>query len=379
MRYRYKELVLCIAIALIILTGCASGLQSETVIIPGTETDQAVVEGSRPFQVKTIYRMPESKEQGELLGWSSSESVVGLFYETEAVNAAKLSLQRFSPPYERADHLLEIEMNKFSYQLSPNGKYVSGIAKTDEGVFLQLTAYPGGEVESLEATTEANQELWFEEPAWSGNSRFVSYMVMESNKRQSSIGIYDTESESARVHRLKGLETEALPLKVIVSDDGKMALIVLDEYGHGRRIAMGAVNGNTIDVQYEHEIGADQAAWLNDDQFVFLGTEGTLYVYDRRNHELSILLEKVDSFEFSQDRKYVAYSQNGEDTIYAGKLQGKSVLSAEPIYHGVIPSKMYWSPHHRRLLVNGRKNYSKEKGPVAIEPTDQQPFIIEFK
>ncbi len=270
-------------------------------------------------------------------------------------------------------------MNKFSYQLSPNGKYVSGIAKTEEGVFLQLTAYPGGEVESLEATTDANQELWFEEPAWSGNSRFVSYMVMESNKRQSSIGIYDTQAESARVYRLKGLETEALPLKVIVSDDGKMVLIVLDEYGHGRRIAMGAVKGNTIDVQYEHEIGADQAAWLNDDQFVFLGTEGTLYVYDRRNHELSILLEKVDSFEFSQDRKYVAYSQNGEDTIYAGKLQGKNVLSAEPIYHGVIPSKMYWSPDHRRLLVNGRKNYSKEKGPVAIEPTDQQPFIIEFK
>ncbi|WP_433939525.1 hypothetical protein [Paenibacillus lautus] len=97
MRYRYKGLVLCFAIALIILTGCSSGLQSETIIIPGAESEQAVDEGSRPFQVRTIYRMPESKEQGELLGWSSSESVVGLFYVTEAVNAAKLSLQRFSP------------------------------------------------------------------------------------------------------------------------------------------------------------------------------------------------------------------------------------------------------------------------------------------
>ncbi|MBX4149019.1 WD40 repeat domain-containing protein [Paenibacillus lautus] len=379
MRYRYKRFELCYALALILLTGCASGLQSETVIIPSAESDQAVDEGSRPFQVKTIYRMPESKDAVELLGWSSSKSVVGLFYETEAVDAAKLSLQRFSSPYERVDHSLEIEMNKISYQLSPNGKYVSGIAKTEEGVFLQLIAYPGGEVESLEATTDANQELWFEEPTWSGNSRFVSYMVMESNKRQSSIGIFDTESESARVYRLKGLETEALPFKVIVSDDGKMALIVLDEYGHGRRIAMGAVNGNAIDVQYEHDIGTDQAAWLNDDQFVFLGTEGTLYVYDRRNHELSILLEKVDSYEFSKDRKYVAYSQNGENTIYAGKLQGKNILSAEPIYHGVISSKMYWSPDHRRLLVNGRKNYAKEQGPVAIEPTEHQPFIIEFK
>lgn len=379
MRYRYKRFKLCYALALILLTGCASGLQSETVIIPGTESDQAVDEGSRPFQVKTIYRMPESKDDAELLGWSSSESVIGLLYETGAADVAKLILQRYSPPYDRADHLFEIQMNKLSYQLSPNGKYVSGIAKTEEGVLLQLIAYPGGEVKSLEATTDANQELWFEEPTWSGNSRFVSYMVMESNKRQSSIGIYDTEAESARVYRLKGFETEALPFKVIVSDDGKMALILLDEYGHGRRIAMGAVNGNAIDVQYEHEIGTDQAGWLNDDQFVFLGTEGTLYVYDRRNHELSILLEKVDSFEFSKDRKYVAYSQNGENTIYAGKLQGKNILSAEPIYHGVIPSKMYWSPDHRRLLVKGRKNYAKEQGPVAIEPTDHQPFIIEFK
>lgn len=379
MRYRYKRFKLCYALAVILLTGCASGLQSETVIIPGAEPDQAVDEGSRPFQVKTIYRMPESKDEGALLGWSSSESVIGLSYETGAADVAKLILERFSPPYDRADQLFEVQMNKLSYQMSPNGKFVSGIAKTEEGVFLQLIAYPGGEVESLEATTDANQELWFEEPTWSGNSRFVSYMVMESNKRQSSIGIFDTEAESARVYRLKGLETEALPFKVIVSDDGKMALIVLDEYGHGRRIAMGAVNGNAIDVQYEHEIGTDQAAWLNDDQFVFLGTEGTLYVYDRRNHELSILLEKVDSFEFSQDRKYVAYSQNGENTIYAGKLQGKNILSAEPIYHGVIPSKMYWGPDHRRLLVNGRKNYSKEQGPVAIEPTEHQPFIIEFK
>lgn len=100
MRYRNKGLVLCFAIALIILTGCASGLQSETIIIPGAEPDQAVDEGSRPFQVKTIYRMPESKDPGELLGWSSSESVIGLFYETEAVDAAKLSLQRFSPVRE---------------------------------------------------------------------------------------------------------------------------------------------------------------------------------------------------------------------------------------------------------------------------------------
>ena len=93
-----------------------------------------------------------------------------------------------------------------------------------------------------------------------------------------------------------------------------------------------------------------------------------MYVYDRRNHELSILLEKVDSFEFSQDRKYVAYSQNGEDTIYAGKLQGKNVLSAEPIYHGVIPSKMYWSSDHRRLLVNGRKIIPKRRDRLRSNP-----------
>ena len=216
-------------------------------------------------------------------------------------------------------------------------------------------------MESLEATTDANQELWFEEPTWSGNSRFVSYMVMESNKRQSSIGIFDTEAKSARVYRSQGLETEALPFKVIVSDDGKMALIVLDEYGHGRRIAMGAVNGNAIDVQYEHDIGTDQAAWLNDDQFVFLGTE----------EPCTYMTAEIMSCPFCW-RRWIAMSSRRiqiyrlfperENTIYAGKLQGKNILSAEPIYHGVIPSKMYWSPDHRRLLVNGRKIMSKSRG-----------------
>ena len=50
MRYRYKRLKLCYALALILLTGCASELQSETVIIPSEESDQAVDEGSRPFK-----------------------------------------------------------------------------------------------------------------------------------------------------------------------------------------------------------------------------------------------------------------------------------------------------------------------------------------
>ena len=44
MRYRYKHLKLCYALALILLTGCASELQSETVIIPSEESDQAVDE-----------------------------------------------------------------------------------------------------------------------------------------------------------------------------------------------------------------------------------------------------------------------------------------------------------------------------------------------
>ena len=79
-------------------------------------------------------------------------------------------------------------MNKLSYQLSPMENMFRELPKRRRA-FSAIDSISGREVESLEATTDANQELWFEEPTWSGNSRFVSYMVMESNKRQSSIGI----------------------------------------------------------------------------------------------------------------------------------------------------------------------------------------------
>ncbi|MBT2762115.1 hypothetical protein [Paenibacillus sp. ISL-20] len=368
------------ALVMTLLSGCAGGLQSETIIIPSTEDIHTVDEGSRPFQVKTIYRLPEYiTDQAELLGWASAESVIRLVYETRASDRGKLNMQRLSPPYDRPDTLFEMELNKFPHTLSPNGKYISAISKSNEGVSLKLIAYPSGEEENLEATSTSNQQLWFEEPTWSDNSQFISYLVLDSKNRETGIGIYDKELDKAQVYRLKGHETEGFPTKAIISDDGRMALIVMDQYSQGLSVALGTVNSSGIDVQYEHEIGSDQIAWLNNDQFVFLGAEGILYEYDRRNHELSILLEKIDSFAFSMDRKFVAYSQNGEDTLYAGKLQGKNILNAEPIYHGIIPSEMSWSPDHNRLLVHGRKTYSKQQGPKVVESLDHQPFIIEFE
>ncbi|GAA0831526.1 hypothetical protein M2277_002840 [Paenibacillus sp. LBL] len=370
----------CVTLAILLLTGCANGPRSETIIIPSKEENHTVDEERRPFQVKTIYRLPDSiTDQGELLGWATPESVIGLFEEASRSEGLSLQFQRLSAPYESVETLQAVGNNAMYHHLSPDGKTISGVAKSAEGASLKLITYPSGEEEMVEATTDSTQQLLFEQPTWSADSQYVSYLVMEEGRRLASIGVYDTQAEKAKVYRLKGFDMAGIPIKAKISDDGRMMLIVLDQSSNGRIVAMGTINGSVIEFQYEHEIGSDQIDWLNHDQFVFQGMEGTLYEYDRRNQELSILLERADSFEFSQDRKYIAYSLNGKDTLYAGKLQGKNILHAEPIYHGIIPSDMYWSPDHNRLLVNGRKTYVKPRVVKEAKPMDLRPFIIEFE
>lgn len=375
---------------IVLLSGCAGGQRSETIIIPSTEDEHAADSGSKPFQVKTIYRLPISDAKYDsLLGWADSESVVGVSQARDSM----MNLTRLSPPYEQFEELHSVDVDPSNLELSPNGEFITGFKKTQDGIKVKLLSLSDGQEKNI-AILKPHQEQLLTIPAWSDNGKYISYLVDtgtgDTDTEKSApkalviqMAVYDTFTGQAKLYRLKGFPMKGSVTSAKISDDGQSVLIVWTNNERTVNIGMGAINGDGFQIQYEHQAGSDQAAWLNKDQFVFLGTDGALYEYDRRNAALSVLLEKVIGFRLSQDRKYIAYSQKNNDnvSIFAGKLQGYNVLYNESVYQGVLPSKMDWSPQNDSLLVIGPKIYSAviQTSPEPSPDTHNQPFIIKFQ
>lgn len=141
---------------------------------------------------------------------------------------------------------------------------------------------------------------------------------------------------------------------------------------------MGKVSGKNIEFQYERQIGGDSVAWMNNDQFVFLGTDNSLYEYDRRNGELSVILEKVFDFEFSPDRKNIAYTEYDQNVTYVGKVQGRNILYKEPVYRGIVPTHIYWNPNNKSVLLQGQKQLDSSQTASTDSPS-KESLIIELK
>ncbi|MBU5266524.1 WD40 repeat domain-containing protein [Virgibacillus proomii] len=362
-----------------LISGCKSEPRSETIIIPSKDENFIDDQGSRPFHVKTIYRLPDNLTD-QLLGWSAPDSVIGVFSNASADNRVTLGFQRLTPPYEDPEFLRGLD-NMNNLVMSPDGKRITGVIFSTKGTSLKLFLLPDGK--ETEVATNTNPDLFLQDVTWSNNSRYLCFLFIDAVKGQSSIGVYDTDSGTLKTYGLKDIDTKKSLTGVNISDDGRSFLITTLQFnrsGKYNSIIMGTINGSDIKVQYEQQVGQIQNAWLNNDQFVYLGVDGTLYEYDRRNGELSVLLEKVGSFEFSQDRKYIAYSQHDNDTIYAAKFQGKNVLHKEPIYHGIVPSQMFWSPNNNNLLIYGHKFYASLQSPPGTRnPLDEKAYIISFK
>ncbi|MEC0242620.1 WD40 repeat domain-containing protein [Paenibacillus dokdonensis] len=377
---RFIRMSTALLILIVLMSGCTHGQRSETIVIPSTEENHTSDQGSRSFQVKTIYRLPASvTDNDEMLGWSAPDTVIGLFKIVRSSERMKRNLQRISIPYENLTNVQNVDINTHSLELSPDGKYISGITKTQDGDSLTVISLSDGQHKEV-ARFNSREQLLVQKLSWSSDSRYLSYLFTDSNSRQESLGIYDTDADITKDYHLTGFENTGNITSVKISDDGRSMLFTMVQSSRKSSVVLGIINGSEVDVQYEHQTGGEQIAWLNNEQFVYLGTEGTLYEYDRRNSELSVLLENVERFEFSQNRKYIAYSLNEKDSIFAGKLQGKNILYEEPVYHGINPSQMLWSPDNNSLLVNGEKIYSRlSRTPMVASPSDHQPFIIKFQ
>ncbi|MFN2745548.1 WD40 repeat domain-containing protein [Bacillus sp. z60-18] len=356
----------------IIVSSYNVGKRSETIIIPSKEEN---VQKNRPFQVKTIYRLPRADQ---LLGWSSSDSVVGFFKGDETSERAKHRLQRLSSPYEKAENLQGIESNTSNLKVSPDGKSIAGVTVSSNKASMNLISLVNGKKTEI-ASFASSSEVYVQDVSWSNNSKYVCYLVIDAGQDgQTSLHVFDTDSKTHKTYLLKGFAEKDSLTGVHISDNGRGLLLTVLQMGKKESIMMGTVNGNRIDIQDKRQNSLGEPVWLNNDQFVFLGTGETLYEYDRRNGELSALLEKVAAFTFSNDRKKIAYFLNDKDSIYAGKLQGKNILYEEPVYHGTIPSEIYWSPDGNSLLVNAQNQYSSTESASA-RFFDDQAYIITFK
>lgn len=377
---RFTRMSTALLILIMLMSGCTQGQRSETIVIPSTEENHASDQGSRSFQVKTIYRLPDSvTDNDEVLGWTAPDTVIGLFKIVRSSERMKRNLQRISIPYENLTNMQNVDSNTHFLELSPDGKYISGITKTQDGDSLTLISLSDGQHKEV-ARFNSREQLLVQKLSWSSDSRYLCYLFTDSTGRQESLGIYDTDADITKDYHLTGFGNTGNITAVKISDDGRSMLFSMLHSSRKSSVVLGIINGSEVEVQYEHQTGGEQISWLNNDQFVYLGTEGTLYEYDRRNSELSVLLENVERFEFSQNRKYIAYSLNEKDSIFAGKLQGKNILYEEPVYHGINPSQMLWSPDNNSLLVNGEKIYSRlSRTPMVASPSDHQPFIIKFQ
>ncbi|GMK49192.1 hypothetical protein PghCCS26_63220 [Paenibacillus glycanilyticus] len=374
---------------LLALAGCIGDPASETIIIPENERSGMEVQVGDAFQVDKLYPLPVSGSPGmQVLGWTSGDSVVGEFSDRATSVATTLSnrIQLLALPYEKPQQLANAEgMGNGLLSLSPDGKRIAKVPSPNDGGFLTLVPLDEGPVQKIELPTRS---LPSRHLAWSNNSRYISYLVAGDSREELHIVVCDTADGSAKEMRLLNAKTLSggtaiLPENggtAVVSDDGGSVLI-----DNGKEVVAAKRNEDTdFEVLYYHPSGIGGTTWIDSDRFVFLGGDGTLFQYDIRNGELSVLLEKVQSFSLSRDRKIIAYALNDKETIYAGKLQGNNVLLQTTVYQGIVPVQMIWSLSNSSLLVDGNPplNTTGPRTSASIPAEAEawlQTFVIRFK
>ncbi|MBT2286754.1 WD40 repeat domain-containing protein [Paenibacillus polymyxa] len=365
----------------LLLTGCGTGFQNETIIISGNETSEQIHQDLSPVQVKKIYRLPdENMDKGYWWGWSSTNAMVGAFKSPGYPE--RLMLKQLSYPFEQSENISEISMDNDRMTFSPDGTHVADIRTTRTVATLELFSIKDRKETAVD-TFSSKGQMYFQSMSWSDNSQYISYLILDAAKSNiNTLRIYDTTSKASNSYVLNEFNAGDTLLGVQVSNDGRSALIKL--YASTQPGKITVVLGKLIDghfeSKYRREIADNKTNWIGNNQFAFLGRDGTLYEYDLRNGELSVILERVSAFEFSRDKKFIAYTLQDEDVVYVSKMQGRNVLYNEPVYHGILPLNIKWSPDNTSLFIQGPKIYTNPKIIQNDDPTTGEPaFIIELE
>lgn len=373
-----------LAIGLLAATaGCIGDPDSETFIIPEDESPGSGVPIGEAFRVSTIYPLPSQASSGlPVLGWADGEALVGYFAENGASAVpTSVGLQLLAPPYEKPQPLaIGANDGNRPPSLSPDGKLLASWTISPEDASMTLVPLDGSPVQSIAVPQDKNRKMLSRQIQWSSNSRYLAFMTAGDFRTELLVVVCDAKEGTVQQLPLHGFSADG-SVSVMLSDDGNAAL--LDD---GNLVAMAErAEDGSFDVQYDHpsRLGGG-SSWMDADRFVFLGSDGTLFLYDTRNGELSVLLEKIGGFSLSPDRLAIAYTRADQEAIYAGKLQGNNVLYQTTVYQGVVPERMAWSLSGGALLIDGRKQPSGAAQEVAPAPVAQagerlQTFILTFQ
>ena len=113
----------------------------------------------------------------------------------------------------------------YSWELSPDGRYIAGIAKGGRGYEISLISLSDKQAKVVETIPFLPNSMNISSLCWSDNSRYLSYGFADKGGRK--IGVYDTASGMGKHAQIPSgeLGLEAL-LQVKLSDDGLQAVIV---------------------------------------------------------------------------------------------------------------------------------------------------------
>ncbi|KAF6615449.1 MULTISPECIES: hypothetical protein [Paenibacillus] len=378
-KYKYVVMPLVVSLVILLLSGCGSEPKTETVVIADSNEVSSTDQSSRPFQVQKIYRLPDRfANRGQLLGWSSGDAIIASFGAMTILKRG--TLERLTYPYEQSKVISEIDKVTSNTILSPDGKYICEVSPSSSETTLKLISLQDGKEKEIDRISTRN-ESYVQYVSWSSNSSYISYLVENLvDHGADSLYIYDVGSQTSSKYQLKGILKEDTLLSVNLANDGRSVLLQLfgAKQGQKKVLTLGKISGKNIEFQYERQIGGDSVAWMNNDQFVFLGTDNSLYEYDQRNGELSVILEKVLDFEFSPDRKNIAYTVYDQNVTYVAKVQGRNILYNEPVYRGIVPTHMYWNPNNKSVLLQGQKQLDSSQTAPTDSPS-KESLIIELK
>ncbi|RAV23044.1 hypothetical protein [Paenibacillus contaminans] len=376
MSKRWKELSAFLLTVCFLLTGCLSQARSETIIIPESGDELSTSGKSEMFDVKTIYRVLDKQtDDGIPLGWIDRSSLLGFFGE----QTRSPSLERVDYPYEARLKLRNADAKAGYIALSPSGGMIASLVQTETGDNAMKLISLSDQQESIVARI-SNEQIRSSKFGWSNNGRYLVYIVRNGESGSIQISVYDTKEKTTKSYTVPGWKPKDTISSVHIADDALSAAIIKDS-GKLSYVLYGALDVSGWTAQYEHPANRDSSVeWIHNDQIAFIGSEGSLYAYDRRNAALSVLIDQIGLFRLSPDRKVIAYLQD-KDTVYAASLYGNNVMNKTQLFKGIVPSQISWSPDNGKLLLSGRKSYAEQDvpRPVAPEVISNQNMVIEFR
>ncbi|NEW04834.1 hypothetical protein GK047_02220 [Paenibacillus sp. SYP-B3998] len=367
MRKRAVRLGGLLLVAVIVLGGCMNQLKSKTIIVDDTEENKKSSAVKADFEVNKIYKISGNEN---ILGWLDNDHILG----DSGRNDQELRLESIEYQYNSRQKQMSVNKDMEAGDLSPDGLQLCVASNEHEKQIIKLIGLKDHK-ETLIGEI-GNDQLRMGAIVWSSSSRYISFAKKDRSKTEARIVVYDVNLHSSKEYvftQLKG----GFVSYVKVSDDGESALAVILREGQDDIITVGALKENEFISQYEHEARRDgNFDFMNNDQVVFVGQNGSLTLYDRRNETATTLAEQVSTFGLSNDRKYIAYSKDREN-MYVASLQGNRLLNEQVSYKGRNFYQMYWSPDAKKILITGIKSYGTRPGVVSAQ--ENVPLVIEFK